>query len=400
MTKVRVFLSLLTILVVGFLGYLAILYAKGYRLNPTTLKFTPSGILVVKTNPSGAQIFINNELRGASDSNFSLSPGTYDVEIKKNSFLSWYKRLTLEKETVTEADVTLFKSTPSFTPITLSGVSQPTASSGFSQITYADANGLWIIENINFPIGFSKDPRRITDGDLTGSTPSTSFDFAQDKSLGASWEFSPDGREILLSTSNGIFQIDSGSFTPQSQRINVATKKDQIIISWNKEREAKLNGQIRNLPGELIDILQRKASDVSFSPDETKILYTASASALLAPNLIKPLPGASTQKEDRDIKIDHTYTYDIKEDRNFLIASNLNPLNQTIFWLPNSKNLVSGEPGKITVMDYDGTNQQVVFSGGYTPPYVFPYGNGEKLLILTNLGADSQLPNLYSISIK
>lgn len=384
MTKIRVILFFLGIAVVAFFGYFAVLYARGYRLDFKTFKIQSKGILVVKTDPTGAQVFVNKDLIGASDSNFSLLPGTYDVEIRKNGFLTWYKRLTIEKETVTEVKADLFRSTPSFTPITQGGINQPVSSDNFSQIAYCQEDGLWILENINFPIGFAKDPRKITDGDLTGAT----------------WQFSPDGREILLETSGGSFLLDSGKFTPQSQRVNISSKVDSTLETWDKEKETKILTQARNLPEEVSDLLQRRVGRVTFSPDETKVLYTASSSGTLSPNLIKPIPGASTQEEDRDIKIDHTYIYDIKEDRNFLIDSLDNWDKRTLFWLPNSRNLVLGEEGKITIMDYDGTNKQVVFSGGYTPPYVFPYLNGEKLLILTNLGADSQTPNLYSISIK
>ncbi len=384
MTKIRVLLFFLGIVVVGLLGYIAVLYARGFRFDVATLKLQSKGILVIKTDPTGAQVFVNKDLIGASDSNFSLSPATYDVEIRKNGFINWYKRLTIEKEAVTEVKADLFKSTPSFTPITQDGVTQPVSTDNFSQIAYAEKNGLWILENTNFPIGFAKDPRQITDGDLTN----------------ASWQFSPDGRELLLKTSGGSFLLESGKFTPQGQRINISSKENTTLATWNKEKETKILTQTRNLPSELSDLLQRKSSTVTFSPDETKILYTASASGTLSPNLIKPIPGASTQKQDRDIKIDHTYVYDIKEDRNFLIDPSDNWDKRKLFWLPNSRNLVLGEEGKITAMDYDGTNRQVVFSGGYTPPYVFPYLNGEKLLILTDLGADSQTPNLYSISIK
>lgn len=368
----------------GLLVYIAVLYARGFRFDVATLKLQSKGILVVKTDPTGAQVFVNKDLIGASDSNFSLSPATYDVEIRKIGFMNWYKRLTIEKETVTEVRADLFKSTPSFTPITQDGVTQPVSSDNFSQIVYAGKDGLWVLENINFPIGFAKGSRQITDGDLAS----------------ASWQFSPDGRELFLKTSAGSFLLEAGKFTPQSQRINISSKEKAMLETWNKEKETKILAQTRNLPPEVADLLQRKANLIVFSPDETKILYTASASGNLSSNLIKPIPGASTQKQDRDIKIGHTYVYDIKEDRNFLIDPSDNWEKRKLFWLPNSRNLGLADEGKITIMDYDGTNRQVVFSGGYTPPYVFPYLNGEKLLVLTNLGADSQTPNLYSISIK
>jgi len=54
---------------VGLLGYIAITFAKGYRLDFKTLKMISKGILVVKTDPTGAQVFVDKDLIGASDSN-------------------------------------------------------------------------------------------------------------------------------------------------------------------------------------------------------------------------------------------------------------------------------------------------------------------------------------------
>lgn len=404
MTKIRVILILITILVVGCIGIIASFYARGYRFNRKTFKFVPRGILVVKSEPDGAQVFINKDLKTVTNGSISLAPGTYDVELKKEGFLPWYKRLVIEKEVVFEINASLFKGTPSLSPITLSGVTRPIISSDFSKIAYAippseEANtntiGLWLMESLNLPIGFTRDPRRITDGDISD----------------AAWEFSPDGREILLTTKSGIFLLDTNTFTPQNKKVNVASRKQQILSNWETERKNRLTVQLRNLPDELVEILTRKASEIAFSPDETKILYTASGSATLKENLIKALPGSSTQKQERNIKEGQTYVYDIKEDRNFLIETDSSSLmldglsstptkNRRLVWFPTSRNLVLAEEGKITIMDYDGTNRQIVFSGSYFAPYTFPFTNTSRLLLLTNLGANSSLPNIYSLSLK
>ncbi len=158
------------------------------------------------------------------------------------------------------------------------------------------------------------------------------------------------------------------------------------------------------------DILTRKTKDFVFSPDQNLILYTASASGSLPVNLIKPLPGASTQAQERQTKPDHTYIYDIKEDRNFLISSDLVKISEqtpdpkltlpALRWMPSSRHLLLAEPNKITVMDYDGTNRQVVYSGIYASPFAFPLNNTTRLLILTNLGSGASTPNLYTLTIK
>src|SRR4030043_1252596 len=111
MTKVRVILFLITILTVGIAGFFISFYARGYKFNPKTLKFSPSGLLLIKSNPDGAQIFINGELKTITNVNLSLVPGTYDIDLKKDGYNSWTKRLTIEKEIVKEFEAHLFRKT-------------------------------------------------------------------------------------------------------------------------------------------------------------------------------------------------------------------------------------------------------------------------------------------------
>jgi WD40 repeat protein len=390
MAKYRVLIFLSTILIVSFFGFLSISYARGYRFNFKNLTLAPTGLLVVKSEPTGAQIFVNGDLKTASDTTLSLAPGTYDVEVRKEGYLSWYKRLTIAKEEVTEATVSLFKQAPSLTPVTFSGAVSPIPSEDLSRIAYivlpdklatTDNEGLWLIETSELPIvGFSKDPRRITNGDLTG----------------ASIIFSPDSREILLTTKTGVFLLNLSQYTPQASRVNIASQKESILQGWEDLKKIKLEAKIRNLPPELIDVLQRKVSRVVFSPDDNKILYTASDSATLQDNLIKQLPGSSTQKQARNIEKGKTYVYDIKEDRNFVVADEGKNPN----WFPTSRHLVLSEDAKVTVMDYDGTNKISAYSGRYIAPHAYPYFNTTKLLILTDLGAVDGPANLYSLTLK
>lgn len=381
MTKLRVLIFLSTLVIVGVVGAFVSFYARGYRFNFKTFRFLPNGILVIKSEPDGASVFVNGDLKTATNATLPLSPGTYDVEVKKEGFSSWNKRLTIEKEIVTLVSASLFKTAPSLSPITFSGANNPIESQDGGKIAYNDKDGLWIIDVVNLPLGFGRDPRKVTDGDLENST----------------FQFSPNGAEILLTTSQGIFLLPSGSFTAQSERVNIASRKIAIISGWEEERKVKLTSLIRNFPLELFEIFSRKTSTLTPSSNEQMILYTASSSANLPENLVKSLPGASTQKQERQVKEGQTYVYDIKEDRNFLITDQkeAKPL-----WLPTSGHLLLAEKGGVTIMDYDGTNRQVVYSGSYVFPFAYPFSNSSKLLILTSLGSDSATPNLYSLTIK
>ena len=89
-TKLRVLIFLSTILVVGVFGTFVSFYARGYRFNLKTQKFLPNGILVIKSEPDGASVFVNGELKTATNANISIPPGTYDIVVKKEAFLSCF----------------------------------------------------------------------------------------------------------------------------------------------------------------------------------------------------------------------------------------------------------------------------------------------------------------------
>jgi hypothetical protein len=390
MTKIRILFFVITLIVVGGIGLFASYYARGYRLDLKTLKFQPNGILVLKSEPDGASVYINGDLKTATNASISLSPGTYDVEVTKDGYFSWYKRLTIEKEIVTQASISLFKTVPSLSPMTSDGAVNPVTSNDGTKIIYSvlpsvnvgnDKTGLWELDTVSLPLGFTSGPKRITDGDMTNAT----------------YVFSPDGRQIMLTISQSIFLLDSGSFISQAQRVNMASKNDSTLADWQTQKSADNENLIKNLPPEVADILTRKTSSLTFSPDQSMILYTASSSGTLPDNLIRPLPGASTQTQERDIQAGITYVYDTKEDRNFLITNQVSPV---LRWMPTSMQLLLAQAGQIIIMDYDGTNRQVVYTGSYAYPFAFPYTNTTKILVLTNLGASSSNPNLYTLTVK
>ncbi|KKQ55290.1 MAG: Serine/threonine protein kinase [Candidatus Woesebacteria bacterium GW2011_GWC1_38_13] len=403
MTKIRVLIFLLTLIIVGFGGYFAMMYARGYRINTEEGKITPHGLLVAKSSPDGAQIFIDHELKSATDTTVSLSPDVYEIEIKKEGYKTWFKSITIKKEEVTEFTASLFKSAPSLSALTFSGVINPVASQDMTKIAYAvlpenksdyvQKAGLWVMETINLPVGFSREPRRVTDGDLSK----------------ASWDWSPDGREILVTTETATYLLNSGTYTQQGQRVNVTGTKNTILKEWEIEEEKRMTSKTKNLPSDLVSILETRASEILFSPDEQMLVYIASGSATLPTNLIKQLPGSSTQKEDRNIERGKTYLYDIKEDKNFLIDEDSKDLllgsgtngedSRKIMWFPNSRNIVLSEKGRVTIMDYDGTNRQIIFTGGFINPFVFTTVSEDRLLVLTDLGGNES-PNLYTLSIK
>lgn len=389
MPKVRLLILISTFTIVGIIGIFAILFARGYRLqlDENSLNLAPRGLMVANSDPNGAQVYVNGELKTATDNTISLSPNIYDIVIKKEGFFDWKKRVTIEKEIVTQIDAYLIASAPSLTALTFSGAINPSFSTNFSKIAYVvplngtpEKAGLWILETADLPLGFSRDPRQITNGDLSGAT----------------WLWSPDGREILLYMNNGVFLLDTGDFTAQKSFVNVATKEEAILAEWAEEEQKKLDSSLSKLEGEIEKVISRNGEDFRFSPDENRILYKAAFGAAIPEGIVKELPGASTQQQERSIKQGKTYVYDIKEDRNFAVGED----GDSLSWLPNSLNLLLPKEDGVYIKDYDGTNTRRVYAGGYTFPHAFATTSSSQILILTNLGAEESVPNLYWLGLK
>jgi hypothetical protein len=187
------------------------------------------------------------------------------------------------------------------------------------------------------------------------------------------------------------------------------------------------------LPDILKNIIATSAADLVWSPRENKLLYTATASAQIPDLLIHPLPGSSTQSQNRTLIPQHYYVYDLEEDRNFEIgqlpsptpapkknksslsssavdpfstlASLYSPHPSGWSWFPNSQHLIRVDDKKVTVIEYDGQNSTVIYAGPLEGHFAFPYPSSKQLLILANM-SDSlspsaiSLPNLYAVTLR
>lgn len=91
MIKIRVFFFLITLIMVGGIGLFASYYARGYKFDLKTLKFQPNGILVLKSEPDGASVYINGELKTATNATISLSPELMMSRLKKTGFSTGIK---------------------------------------------------------------------------------------------------------------------------------------------------------------------------------------------------------------------------------------------------------------------------------------------------------------------
>lgn len=381
----------LAILVVS---YLLIQLAKGYRPDFSRRTLKPTGLLVATSIPDGAQVFVDGKLKSATNNTISLAPGEYDVEIKKDGFSTWKKHLQIEKELVVKTEAYLFPLVPDLKALTFTGALNPVLSPDGTRVVYAvegaeiEKNGLWILDLPDLPFGRIREPRQIVRSAPRGRN------FAK-----ADYLWSPDSKKILVSLGKENFLLDQGSLTPATALIDVSENLHIINRQWEDERSKREEQKLKKLPEELVEIIKNTTTDINFSPDETKILYTATGSATLKDELIPPVPAASTQEQERKLEPGQIYIYDIKEDRNFRIAEERKDFK--VLWFPTSKHFLLVEPGKVQIIEYDAANLVTVYSGPFDDLYAFPWPNGNKILVLTLLsGEEDTLPNLYAVSLR
>src|SRR6185295_8893963 len=101
-------------------------------------------LLVANSDPNGAQIIIDGQLNSATNATIPLPEGSYDVVIKKESYINWEKKVSIKNGVVTEIDPSLFPQAAALNPLTFGGAISPQVSDDYSKILYADNEGIWV----------------------------------------------------------------------------------------------------------------------------------------------------------------------------------------------------------------------------------------------------------------
>lgn len=410
---------------------LIVFFARGYRVNLETKDLKSTGLLVATSFPDGASVYIDGKLKTATNNTINLSPGEYNVKITKEGYIPWEKKLKVQGEIVTKTDAQLFPSTPDLRPLTSLGVIDPTLSPDGNKIAFFVKNsetpatiskdGIWILNIAERTLPLNPQSLQIT-------RSNSSLNWSDSK-----LHWSPDSKEIIAVFPKESYLISSEEFN--TIPTNITNTINTTLEAWKEEKLLKEKRIIESLPLDFQNIASSSAKNLALSPDETKILYTATKEAVV-PEIIKPpLLGINSQPETRNLKPGNTYVYDIKEDKNFevfkakpeptpkpvkptpspktkvTLPSPTPSLEEKIaditngkplaFWLASSRHLVFIENNTVYTMEYDSANKQAIYGGPFEDSYLFPHQSGSKLIILTNYNKSlGSTPNLYAINLK
>lgn len=402
---------------------LLVLYGRGYRLSfgQGEPQISKTGILHVTSTPTSAEVYINDNLTTATSNSINLTPGQYVIKVAKEGYNDWTKDIDIEKEVVTNLEARLIPKSPSLQSISTfsvnSAVIDPTGTKIAFQIASDSArrNGVYVFEMKAgiLPV-------------LAGSGSDTQIaDDTVDKFSEAEIFWSPDGKNILASISAQIesefptyylLNTDGLNESPQNRTAIIET----LFDNWRDQVEEIKTARLKSLKSPVNNFVTENFKILAFSPDEKKILYQASSSTQM-PIFIQPRRiGNNLRYERRDLEENAIYVYDITEDYNTRIVEPTDEIclpdiiNQgctpdelktkiqenPFTWFPDSDHLVYVHDSKISIVDDDGANLTTVYAGPFVDNYVFPWPDGSRLVIITNLGNPNVQPTLYTISLK
>lgn len=404
---------LIPFLVLAFLigiTVLIVLYGRGYRLGfqQGEPQLTKTGILNITSKPVGANIYINDHLTTATNNTINLTPGKYKVKVAKEGYYDWQKDVDIQKEVVINADVTLYPKAPTLQSVSTFGVDSVVIDPSGTKLAFqigsqsAVKNGIYIFDmtSRSFPV-------------LAGQSNSTQLaNDTLDLFSQAHLTWSPDGKQILASTSASpenvtyyLLKTDGINETPQDITATVTSVTDL----WQEQRQEKNQALLKVLKPKVQKFAKENFHILSWSPDENKILYQAKEDTDMPVFLTPRRIGNNVLYERRDLEKGAVYAYNIKEDTNTRIVEPIeqlcNPLVSedcvTPFsWMPDTAHLVYVHDDKIDIIEDDGANITTLYAGPFLDEYVFPWPDGSKVVILTNLNNTSVSPTLYTIGLK
>lgn len=404
MKKIMIYIATTVFLLV--VTMIVILYGKGYNLNFENGKFgiSGTGLLAATSQPDGAGIYIDDHLTSATNNTISLAPGEYDVKISKSGYSTWDKKIKIEKEVVSSVYALLIPVAPKLDNITNMGVGDPVLDPTRTKIAYTVSslddprkNGVYILDMGLRPI-------------LTlQSSSSQIVDDTIDNFSKAKLAWTPDAKEVIAAIPTGTKAVTTyllkTSFNENPQDITATLAS--VNLTWKNQKDIQDKSQLLGLKVELQNLIKDNFTILSWSEDETKILYVASQSASLSKIIDPPLIGTNSTPEVRNINKGTIYVYDIKEDKNYKILDSMPENNSPDFvngfplnWFTDSKHLIYVSDKKIQIVDYDGQNNRTIYAGPFIDGFVFSWPDGSKVLILTDLGNPTISPNLYTIGLK
>lgn len=376
-------LTLVMTLITFSAAGVAIFLAKGYTFSSTEKRIIGTGIISATSEPSSASVYVDGHLTTATNATISsLPPKKYTIKIVKEGFIPWERSVNVKEGLVSELKVVLFPAIPTIYPLSFNGVKNPSLSPDGSKLAFVVPTGkkagVWVWTMVkNQPISFvrSSEPHEIAQALNIENLSDSNF----------TW--SPDSKQVIASVGNNNYLLESEQLNSEPK--DITPSLETTLKSWKDDSKIKDDARLASIK----ELGMRKvASDsaiLKWSPDETKFIYVSSLPKELSAKSKNASPSANTV-------ISNAKVYDLETATEYNL-----PDARLHFWLPDSRHVVLVEDGKVSIVDFDGTNKAVIFAGNFLDNFVFAWPDSSRLVLMSTFPTPTASePNLYGINLK
>jgi len=224
--------------------------------------------------------------------------------------------------------------------------------------------------------------------------------------------FSPDAKFVWVQ-----LQVQ-GKSGPQFQRnylldteklndalTDVTATLSSTLSSWQQEINLKQEAMNQRLKKDLPQIASASSNLLD------QVLKGTTTSASLEPKLLNFWPDNIVWSPD-ETKFFTLKGKTAKDGATVYRVRDPNPLKKTpatfdipganqILWYPDSEHLILVADKEISIVEYEGTNKATVYTGDFINGFVYPWPNGNFLVILSNFNQIAgTLPNLYALKLR
>jgi hypothetical protein len=213
--KVRAFLFYLSVFIF-LIGLPFILsFALGYKFDRRRFKFTKTGLLVLKTQPSGASVYLDEELLDLKTpaTIAELLPGRYNLRLELEKHYPWLNEVNVDAGKVTRLEkIILFPLRPDI-----------------KQLNRERLSSFWVDEERGAIYYINPEDNGIYKSDLEGRSSERVAGFLSLQPTAVKWKLSPDREKVLYFNAH---QIGISHLEPQ----NKFSPVPPFILNYSDDR--------------------------------------------------------------------------------------------------------------------------------------------------------------------
>lgn len=99
--RIRLFIGYgLMAILIGLGATILLFEASGFDINRRTGELIHNGLVFVDAHPQAAEVYLNGEHQGRTDTRLVIPEGTYDLELRRDGYRTWRQEFQLQGSTI------------------------------------------------------------------------------------------------------------------------------------------------------------------------------------------------------------------------------------------------------------------------------------------------------------